>query len=84
MSAPTTPISTCPCGRTTVTSQPLAYSACCGRFIDHYTTTAAPDAEHLMRSRYSAFVREDAAYLLATWHSRTRPARKRAKIRAKK
>ena len=34
----------------------------------------APDAESLMRSRYSAFVRENAAYLLATWHARTRPA----------
>ena len=27
-----------------------------------------------MRSRYSAFVREQANYLLATWHSSTRPA----------
>lgn len=27
-----------------------------------------------MRSRYSAFVRENAPYLLATWHARTRPA----------
>ena len=27
-----------------------------------------------MRSRYTAFVREEAAYLLATWHARTRPA----------
>ena len=27
-----------------------------------------------MRSRYSAFVLHDAAYLLATWHPRTRPA----------
>jgi SEC-C motif-containing protein len=27
-----------------------------------------------MRSRYSAFVRGDAAYLLATWHASTRPA----------
>ncbi len=27
-----------------------------------------------MRSRYSAFVREDTATLLATWHPRTRPA----------
>ncbi len=26
-----------------------------------------------MRSRYSAFVREDASYLLATWHPSTRP-----------
>ncbi len=27
-----------------------------------------------MRSRYSAFVLEDAAWLLATWHASTRPA----------
>lgn len=26
-----------------------------------------------MRSRYVAYVREDAAYLLATWHASTRP-----------
>ena len=67
----------CPCGRTHTKgrqTQPIAYAACCGRFIDHYADTAAPDAEHLMRSRYSAFVREDAAYLLATWHPDTRPA----------
>ena len=34
----------------------------------------APDAESLMRSRYTAFVRERADYLLATWHASTRPA----------
>ena len=28
-----------------------------------------------MRSRYSAFAMNDAAYLLRTWHSSTRPAR---------
>ena len=27
-----------------------------------------------MRSRYCAYVRKDAAYLLATWHPTTRPA----------
>ncbi len=27
-----------------------------------------------MRSRYSAFARRDADYLLRTWHPRTRPA----------
>ena len=27
-----------------------------------------------MRSRYSAFVRGDAAYLLASWHPSTRPS----------
>lgn len=65
---------TCPCGRTNAKGQPLAYTACCGRFIDHYAQATAPDAEHLMRSRYSAFVRANAAYLLATWHPDTRPA----------
>lgn len=34
----------------------------------------APDAESLMRSRYSAFARGDTAHLLATWHASTRPA----------
>jgi SEC-C motif-containing protein len=28
-----------------------------------------------MRSRYTAFVRGDAPWLLATWHASTRPAR---------
>ena len=28
-----------------------------------------------MRSRYCAFVRRDGAYLLRTWHPRTRPER---------
>ncbi|MDF1484503.1 YchJ family metal-binding protein [Ramlibacter sp. H39-3-26] len=57
----------CPCG-----GGP-GYPACCGRYIDHFDATPAPDAASLMRSRYTAFVREDAAYLLATWHAGTRP-----------
>ena len=35
---------------------------------------SAPDAEALMRSRYSAFVLDLRDYLLATWHPSTRPA----------
>ncbi|MEU7412167.1 YchJ family protein [Streptomyces sp. NPDC042638] len=58
---------TCPCGL------PRPYDACCGRF--HAGPAGAPTAELLMRSRYSAFVRGDAGYLLRTWHPRTRPAR---------
>ncbi|MEG2804429.1 YchJ family metal-binding protein [Stenotrophomonas sp.] len=54
----------CPCGR------PLAYAACCGRY---HAGAAAPDAEALMRSRYSAYVRHRADYLLASWHPSTRP-----------
>ena len=57
----------CPCGL------PAAYDACCGRF--HRGAAAAPTAELLMRSRYTAFVVEDRAYLRATWHPRTRPRR---------
>ena len=63
----------CPCGRQ-VAGRPLALSACCGRYVDHFDTTPAPDAEHLMRSRYSAFVLQRRNYLQATWHASTRPA----------
>ncbi len=44
----------CPCGRTGTGGKPVALADCCGRYLDH--DTPAPDAEHLMRSRYSAFV----------------------------
>jgi SEC-C motif-containing protein len=64
------PGNACPCGRMHRT-RPVPYSACCARYLD--AETAAPDAEHLMRSRYSAFVLERAPYLLRTWHSSTRP-----------
>ena len=64
----------CPCGRLDAKQRSVAYADCCGRFVDHFSTTPAPDAEHLMRSRYSAFVRAQADYLLSTWHSSTRPA----------
>jgi SEC-C motif domain protein len=50
-----------------------SYADCCGRYVDHFSEASAPDAEHLMRSRYSAFALERADYLLATWHSSTRP-----------
>jgi SEC-C motif-containing protein len=56
----------CPCGL------PKPYTECCGRY---HAGAAAPTAEALMRSRYSAFVKGDAAYLLRTWHPRTRPGR---------
>jgi len=66
----------CPCGQHqgqgNAKSQPLRYSDCCGRYLDG--DTPAPDAQTLMRSRYSAFVLERAPYLLATWHAGHRPA----------
>jgi SEC-C motif-containing protein len=48
-----------------------AFGACCGRYLG--TGVPAPDAESVMRSRYTAFVRGDAAHLLTTWHASTRP-----------
>jgi SEC-C motif-containing protein len=57
--------SPCPCG----SGKP--YAACCGPC--HDGTRPAPDAEALMRSRYTAYVRGNAPYLLATWHPDTRP-----------
>ena len=64
----------CPCGRTDAKGKPLARSACCGRYLDDFEHDPAPDAESLMRSRYSAFTEQNAAYLLATWHAGQRPA----------
>ncbi|WP_203731395.1 YchJ family protein [Streptomyces sp. SID12501] len=60
--------SACPCGL----AKTETYEKCCGRF--HRGEAAAPTAEALMRSRYSAFARRDEPYLLRTWHPRTRPA----------
>ena len=55
----------CPC------NPDAEYAQCCGRYLEG--GAAAPTAHALMRSRYSAFVLEKADYLLATWHSPTRP-----------
>jgi SEC-C motif-containing protein len=57
----------CPCGRE------ASFQACCGRYLG--TGVPAPDAESLMRSRYTAFVRGDVVHLLTTWHVSQRPAR---------
>jgi SEC-C motif-containing protein len=59
----------CPCGRRRH-GKPLHVDACCGPAL---AGTPATDAESLMRSRYTAFVRGDVAYLLATWHPDRRP-----------
>lgn len=55
----------CPCG----SGRP--YVACCGPV---HSGEPAVTAEALMRSRFSAFARGDAAPLLASWHPSTRPA----------
>jgi SEC-C motif-containing protein len=55
----------CPCGL----GQP--YGECCG---PAHRGHASATAEALMRSRYAAFVLDDAAYVLRSWHPDTRPA----------
>ncbi len=54
----------CPCG------SGRTYAACCKPY---HEGAAAPTAEALMRSRYSAYVLELEPYLLSTWHASTRP-----------
>jgi SEC-C motif domain protein len=63
----------CPCGRLDPMGRTLPLAACCGRFLGHVDERPAPDAESLMRSRYTAYVLGDEPYVLATWHPRTRP-----------
>jgi SEC-C motif-containing protein len=67
------PSGPCPCGRQ-AGKRALPYAQCCGRYLDNFDAAPAPDAESLMRSRYTAFVLERADYLLATWHAGHRPA----------
>jgi SEC-C motif-containing protein len=55
----------CPCGNHS------GYTRCCGPL---HEGALAQTAEALMRSRYSAYVLKREDYLLATWHSSTRPA----------
>ncbi len=57
----------CPCG------SGRAYAACCGRWHAGDRHLLAPDAEALMRSRYSAYVLGLGDYLRDTWHASTRP-----------
>jgi SEC-C motif-containing protein len=56
----------CPCGFGSELDR------CCGPVVRG--ERPAPTAERLMRSRYTAFVLEDEAHLLRSWHPATRPA----------
>jgi SEC-C motif domain protein len=58
----------CPCRKKTEVE---TYADCCAPY---HRGAAAPTAEALMRSRYTAFTLADLAYLRATWHPSTRPA----------
>ena len=53
-------LTNCPCG------SGLQYQNCCKPY--HLKQNSAPTAEALMRSRYSAFVVKDGAYLFETTH----------------
>ena len=55
----------CPCGSN------QTYDSCCGAI--HEGLQEARTAEQLMRSRYSAFVKELEDYLLLSWHPDERP-----------
>lgn len=48
-----------------------SYALCCEPW---HLGAVAPNAETLMRSRYSAYVLNLNDYLLATWHTSTRPS----------
>jgi SEC-C motif-containing protein len=65
----------CPCGGSPTAlkgkSAEASYADCCGRFIAQ--GQLPPDALHLMRSRYTAFVLENEAYLKHTWQEVFRP-----------
>ncbi|KQT37821.1 YchJ family protein [Methylophilus sp. Leaf414] len=47
-----------------------AYTDCCQPL---HNGTPAPDAERLMRSRYSAYALKLPEYILHTWHQDTQP-----------
>ena len=65
MPRPPSPTAACPCGLG------APYGECCGPL--HADRAAAPTAERLMRSRYSAFAVQDEDYLLRTWAAAARP-----------
>ena len=62
----------CPCGRQE-RGRTANYGDCCGRYLAS-VGVPAPDAQTLMRSRYSAYALGLTPYLLSTWHPSTRPA----------
>lgn len=50
----------CPC------ESGMQYSLCCERYLKGLLIPATPEA--LMRSRYTAYVKQDTHYLISTWH----------------
>lgn len=62
----------CPCGSA------LEYSSCCQNYLSG--NEVAPSPSHLMRSRYTAFVKKNAEYLIKTWHPSCQAGRLREDI----
>jgi len=56
----------CPCG------SGAGFQQCCAPYLAG--RMVAPDAQALMRSRYTAYTLDDEDYLQKTWHPRSRPA----------
>lgn len=49
----------------------MPFAECCAPYLSGQKN--APTAEALMRSRYTAYTRNDLDYIARTWHSATRP-----------
>lgn len=64
MAADPTTAEPCPC------RSRLPFDECCGPYL---AGGVAPTAVALMRSRFTAYALHDAAYLLRTWHTSSRP-----------
>ncbi|MBD2800677.1 YchJ family protein [Xenorhabdus sp. M] len=62
----------CPCGSR------LDFAHCCNLYIDNNHPT--PNAEALMRSRYSAYVTQNTDYLISSWHPDCQAENFRAEI----
>jgi SEC-C motif domain protein len=62
----------CPCGSGSY------FLSCCDRYLSQ--GLAAPTAEALMRSRYTAFTLAHVDYILRTYHPKTRPINQRQQI----
>lgn len=62
----------CPCGSGS------QYNLCCEPYLNGTYHPATPEA--LMRSRYSAYVRQQTGYLVASWHPSCDAARFAASI----
>ena len=75
----------CPCGGAPAAIKrkgaEATFADCCGRYIEQ--GQLPPDALHLMRSRYTAFVLENEAYLLHTWEKTNRPGKLEFDVGAK-